>query len=111
MEAPTTKLVVQSQQSQTLSASYRSPNNPSFTHTHHIPTPPTDKVSDRTSYLSSLRKATAKLQEDINKELTSRMEEDKALEASTNGSLKTETVVDEAKEEDNYGEEVAEEED
>jgi Cu2+-containing amine oxidase len=49
------------------------------------------------------------MQETINKELTSRMEEDKAREAAATGITKSK-VVDEAKEEDNYGEEVVEEE-
>ena len=44
------------------------------------------------------------MQEQINTELTARMEEDKAREAG-NGK----GAVDEAKEEDNYGEEVVEE--
>ena len=42
------------------------------------------------------------MQETINKELTSRMEDDKAVADGKSG-------VDEAKEEDNYGEEVPEE--
>lgn len=37
------------------------------------------------------------------------MEGDKARESGTNGSSKKNGAVDEAKEEDNYGEEVAEE--
>ncbi|TVY31864.1 hypothetical protein LOCC1_G008625, partial [Lachnellula occidentalis] len=43
------------------------------------------------------------MQEEINKELTMRMEEDKAVASRVKGG------VDEAKEEDNYGEEVPEE--
>ena len=105
-ETPSTKVEASSQQYQTLSATYHSPSNPSFTHTQQIPTPPTDKVGDKTAYLSSLRKATSALQEQINKDLTSRMEEDKAREA---GASKSNGTVDEAKEEDNYGEEVVEE--
>lgn len=93
-----------------LSATYQSPTNESFTHTTHLPSPPTTNSTDRTSYLAALRKATAEMQETINKELTSRMEEDKAREAAATGNTKSK-VVDEAKEEDNYGEEVVEEED
>jgi hypothetical protein len=93
-----------------LSATYKSPTNESFTHTTQLPAPPTTNSKDRTSYLAALRKATAEMQEKINKELTSRMEEDKAREAAATGNTKSK-VVDEAKEEDNYGEEVVEEED
>ena len=51
------------------------------------------------------------MQEQINKELTARMEEDKAKEAEgLNGASKaTAKGADESKEEDNYGEEVPEE--
>ena len=92
-----------------LSATYQSPTNKSFTRTTQLPAPPTTNPTDRTSYLAALRKATAEMQETINKELTSRMEEDKAREAAATGITKSK-VVDEAKEEDNYGEEVVEEE-
>jgi hypothetical protein len=53
------------------------------------------------------------MQEQINKELTQRMEEDKAKEAEgVNGTSKAKAIgVDETKEEDNYGEEVPEDED
>lgn len=100
-------------QYQLLSASYNSPANAPFTHTEKIPTPPSDRTSDRTAYLGALRKATATMQEQINKELTQRMEEDKAKEAEgINGASKAkEKGVDESKEEDNYGEEVPEDED
>jgi hypothetical protein len=51
------------------------------------------------------------MQAQINKELTARMEEDKAKEAEElNGVSKAKAKgVDESKEEDNYGEEVPEE--
>jgi hypothetical protein len=95
------------QKFQTLSATYKSPINEPFVHSHKIPAPLSSKTTDRTTYLAALRKATAELQESINTDLTARMEEDKAREATTNGAKKG---VDEAKEEDNYGEEVVEEE-
>jgi hypothetical protein len=93
---------------QTLSATYQSPTNESFTTTYQIPAPPSDKTTDRTAYLAALREATAALQEQINIKLTARMEEDKARE-SANGFAKAKGV-DEAKEEDTYGEEIPEEE-
>lgn len=87
-----------------LSATYHSPTNEPFTHTTKLPAPPTSKTTDRTTYLAALRKATAEMQDTINKELTSRMEEDKAREGTAKAK-----AIDEAKEEDNYGEEVVEE--
>ncbi|TAQ85669.1 hypothetical protein B7494_g6011 [Chlorociboria aeruginascens] len=92
-----------------LTATYSSPTNHPFTHAQNLPPPPTDKPRDRTTYLSSLRIATAKMQEVINQELTARMEDDKANGALTIGSGVSKSKVDEAKEEDNYGEEVVEE--
>ncbi|KAI3317577.1 hypothetical protein HD806DRAFT_363852 [Xylariaceae sp. AK1471] len=88
-----------------------------------FPVPASLTVDDKTAYLRSLRTATIALQERINAELTTRMEEDNknALEQSKNTQggvdgvtkkTKTQTgaVVDEAAEEENYGEEVQEEE-
>ncbi|KUJ13150.1 uncharacterized protein LY89DRAFT_153390 [Mollisia scopiformis] len=95
---------------QILSATYNSPTNAPFTHTTKLPTPATTAPKDRTAYLSSLKAAVADLQDDINTDLTSRMEEDKAREASANGTSRSKAKgVDESKEEDNYGEEVVEE--
>lgn len=93
-----------------VSATYQSPNNAPFSSTHKLAAPLTSATSERVTYLASLRKATAELQETINKELTQRMEEDKmqaAAKAVTAGGRNG--VVDEAKEEQNYGEEVVEE--
>ncbi|KAM3536334.1 hypothetical protein MY4038_000492 [Beauveria bassiana] len=82
----------------TLTASYTSPTNEAFA----ITTPlPSSSSSDKTSRLSALRDAIADAQDTINKELTARMEEDKARDASA-------AAVDDAKEEENYGEEVQE---
>lgn len=92
-------------------ATYSSPTNAPFVITHELQAPASGTtnptVPDKTNYLSSLRVATATMQEQINKELTQRMEEDKAREASTSSKK---GAVDEAKEEENYGEEAAEEE-
>jgi hypothetical protein len=79
-----------------LTATYSSPTNAPFALTQPLPAP-----TDKTAYLAALRKATSEMQSHINKELTSRMEDDKGV-ISKSG-------VDEAKEEDNYGEEVPEE--
>lgn len=85
-----------------LSATYKSPTSEPFSITHSLPAP-SASVSDKSQYLNSLRNVLSATQDEINKQLTSRMEEDNAR--STNGAK----VVDEVKEEENYGEEVQEE--
>ena len=98
-------------QDQVLSATYTSPTNQSFTYMQKLVTPPSDSSSDRIAYLGALRKATLVMQEQINKELTLRMEEDKAREgAGVHAAAKVKAKgVNETAEEDNYGEEVPEE--
>ncbi|RKU43945.1 hypothetical protein DL546_002788 [Coniochaeta pulveracea] len=71
-----------------LSATYTSPTNAPFSVTKSLTVP-----------------AVAEVQNEVNRELTARMEEDKARDASAKAG------VDDAKEEENYGEEVVEEED
>lgn len=94
-----------------LTGSYSSPTNAPFTTTQVLQAPPSGTINptvpDKTKYLSDLRKAVATMQDQVNKELTQRMEEDKAKEAGKNGK----PAVDDAKEEENYGEEVQGEED
>ncbi|KAH7259742.1 uncharacterized protein BKA55DRAFT_688031 [Fusarium redolens] len=63
-------------------------------------TSPETSTADKSSYLKTLRASVANTQATINQELTARMEQDKARDAAA-----------EAKEEENYGEEVQEEED
>lgn len=77
-----------------LTASYASPISAPFSVSHPLPS-----IADKTTYLAALRAYVADTQSTINKELTERMEQDKARDAAT-----------EAKEEENYGEEVVEEE-
>ena len=91
-------------QNQLLSATYQSPESAPFTHAQKLAAPASTSTADKTQYLSALRKATAGMQEQINNELTARMEEDKARDASA-------SKIDDAKEEENYGEEEAGEED
>lgn len=96
-----------------LSATYISPTNPPFTLAHALEAPPSGTanptVPDKTKYLADLRQATATLQEQINKELTQRMEDDnKAAQSTKDG--KSANRVDEGKEEENYGEEAPEDE-
>jgi hypothetical protein len=95
----------------TLSATYSSNTNAPFT----VSLPLTAArdgatVESKTKYLSELRQSVISMQGQINRELTARMEEDKARDASAaaaNGAR----IVDDEKEEENYGEEVVEDED
>ncbi|CCE27380.1 hypothetical protein E4U35_007166 [Claviceps purpurea] len=84
-----------------LVATYSSPDNKHFTVTKTLDSPPSASPEDKTTYLEALRKAVTETQEQINKELTARMEEDVARG----------TATAQDKEEENYGEEVQEEED
>ncbi|GJC82208.1 Gon7 family protein [Colletotrichum tofieldiae] len=86
------------------SATYKSPTNEPFTFSESLPAPPTSGAGDKATYLNALRKSINTAQENINKELTARMEEDKVKEATRNGAA-PKSVVDEALEEENYGEE------
>ncbi|KAH7248070.1 hypothetical protein B0J15DRAFT_551725 [Fusarium solani] len=84
-----------------LTADYSSPLSEPFTVSHTLPAiSSSPSTADKTSYLEALRASIADTQATINKELTARMEQDKARDAAA-----------EAKEEENYGEEVQEEED
>ncbi|EKD12743.1 hypothetical protein MBM_08972 [Drepanopeziza brunnea f. sp. 'multigermtubi' MB_m1] len=98
--APTPQLLLppppatMTQQTPTLTASYTSPTNPPFTHTASLPalpapaspqttttqTPPTPAAAAATAqkkaYLAALRQATLQMQQEVNRELTARMEED-----------------------------------
>lgn len=89
-----------------LTATYSSPTNEPFVAAEDLQAPAAEALEDKTRYLRDLRKATLAAQEQINKELTQRMEEDKAKEAGKASKKE----ADEDKEEENYGEEVPEEE-
>lgn len=93
----------------TLSAAYTSTTNAPFTVSLPQSLPDSSaSVASRSAYLSELRKSVTGLQAEVNKELTARMEEDKARDAST-AAASGKKVVDDEKEEENYGEEVQEE--
>ncbi|CZT06268.1 hypothetical protein WAI453_006292 [Rhynchosporium graminicola] len=101
-----------------LKASYSSPTNKEFAYSTPLPPLSTSSSNplsaslftvDKTAYLSALMQATSKMQEDINRELTKRMEEDNLKAAAVSGEVKGGMKVDEKKEEENYGEEVVEE--
>jgi Gon7 family len=90
-----------------LAARYRSPTGmKDFTHGLSAKCSPKATVSETTAYLSELRSGTKTMQENINKFLTEKMEEDKTREASTKS---TKTKGQDEVEEENYGEEPAEE--
>ncbi|KAI9706348.1 MAG: hypothetical protein M1836_003353 [Candelina mexicana] len=82
-----------------LRASYVSPGaKKAFVHS--VPALPNPhNTEEKTAYLSALRSAVTKLQEEVNSFLTQKMEEDKE---TITGSVGT---VDEKEEEENYGEE------
>ncbi|MCJ1317666.1 hypothetical protein MMC15_002991 [Xylographa vitiligo] len=87
-----------------LKANYTSPSgNQKFEHPLNA-LPVELSVEEKTAYLSTLRSAVTCLQEEVNTFLTSRMEEDKAIAVQRTG------VIDDKKEEENYGEEVVEDE-
>ncbi|OOF94881.1 hypothetical protein ASPCADRAFT_6554 [Aspergillus carbonarius ITEM 5010] len=92
-----------------LHAIYSSPQQThTFEHTIASPLPSTDApsaVPAKVTYLAELRKLVPTIQNDINVFLTERMEEDKKA-AEAQGQAVSDK---EAKEEENYGEEVVEE--
>jgi hypothetical protein len=95
-------------QMNTLSAAYSSPQlNRTFEHTIHStpPNPSQQDVKTKVAYLSELRNLVPELQNDINVFLTQQMEEDKKAAEAQGRQLSDK----EAKEEENYGEEVVEE--
>lgn len=94
----------------TLSATYTSTTNAPFTVSLPLSAPlDSATVAGKIKYLVEMRQSVLSLQDQVNKELTARMEEDKEREAAAaNGAKKT---VDDEREEENYGEEVQEEED
>ncbi|KAK4165010.1 hypothetical protein QBC43DRAFT_41485 [Cladorrhinum sp. PSN259] len=87
--------------SSALSVTYISGTNVPFSISESL-TPPSDTtVSSKQIYLNSLRQSIISVQERVNKQLTERMEED--------NKRSNKPSVDDAKEEENYGEEVVEE--
>ena len=89
----------------TFSMVYRSPTNAPFE--QHV----TVDTADKTAHLQELRKTNKELQARINESLTVRMEEDRIREGKDVGTVaarRKKAGIDEAMEEDNYGEEVPE---
>ncbi|KAF7163571.1 hypothetical protein CNMCM5623_008420 [Aspergillus felis] len=94
---------------QVLRAVYEAPQPSTRTFEYQLSSPIASPSAENTkvkvAYLSELRSLVPKLQEEINVFLTERMEEDKK-EAEAQGR---QLSAKEAKEEENYGEEVVEE--
>ncbi|EXJ79559.1 hypothetical protein A1O3_07838 [Capronia epimyces CBS 606.96] len=92
--------------SATLSAVYHSPSgDKAFRHSTPLPQPGRGRALDvqaKTKYLADLRASGKKLQEEINKFLTEKMEEDRT-------GVSQQKAGDEL-EEENYGEETVEDE-
>ncbi|UNI16175.1 hypothetical protein JDV02_002639 [Purpureocillium takamizusanense] len=65
-------------------------------------------VDDKSRYLEALRRAVAETQDQVNRELTARMDEDNR---NNSNNKARELALDEAKEEENYGEDVQDDED
>ncbi|KAF2803456.1 uncharacterized protein BDZ99DRAFT_468014 [Mytilinidion resinicola] len=85
-----------------LNAVYAAPAHETRTFSSPLPTlPQSPTTSDRTAFLEALRTSVVGLQLDINEFLTKKMDEDN----KASGKL----AAEEAKEEENYGEEVVEE--
>jgi hypothetical protein len=97
MAESTTSSTAAAPASMTLTAVYTSPTSAPFSTTDTVAAPSSGSVEEKNKCLASLQGAITAVQAHINKELTARMEEDNARNAA------------DAKEEENYGEEVAEE--
>ncbi|KAK4122580.1 hypothetical protein N657DRAFT_574807 [Parathielavia appendiculata] len=94
-------------QTPTLFVTYTSATNAAF----GVSLPLTAPADSKAQYLSKLRAHVASVQQRINRELTARMEEDKARESGASAANGVSKLVDDEKEEENYGEEAQEEED
>ncbi|MCJ1397786.1 hypothetical protein MMC11_000982 [Xylographa trunciseda] len=93
-----------SDHSPSLKANYASPTE-SHSFEHPLEALPVQlSTEEKTAYLSALRSSVAQLQEEVNTFLTAKMEEDKAITVQRTG------IIDDKKEEENYGEEVVEDE-
>ncbi|KAK3304210.1 uncharacterized protein B0T15DRAFT_535803 [Chaetomium strumarium] len=100
-----------SQSQPTLSANYTSTGNASFTIHHPLTAPPSSTtVENKIASLAELRRSIIVLQNQINQELTARMEEDQARNSSATKANGVKKIIDDEKEEENYGEEVQDEE-
>ncbi|KAI0859967.1 hypothetical protein F4860DRAFT_238415 [Xylaria cubensis] len=107
-----------------LKATYTSPTQPegqlissiplSLPTSHSQSPSSSHSLTDKTTYLASLRAAIIATQETVNAALTARMEEDNNIarnDKAAAGEKKGKKKVDEVAEEENYGEEVAEDDD
>ncbi|KAI1629098.1 EKC/KEOPS complex, subunit Gon7 [Exophiala viscosa] len=95
-----------------LRAEYQSPTgSKDFQHAISAPASQDTKPLDtraKTKYLSDLRASSRKLQEDINKFLTEKMEEDKKAQGQVTTKGTSNQKAEEELEEETYGEEAPE---
>ncbi|KAH7366793.1 hypothetical protein B0T11DRAFT_274113 [Plectosphaerella cucumerina] len=90
-----------------LRATYSAPDAEPFTYELPVPAPASASPADKVASLARLRATITQVQADINRQLTANMEADKSRDAASSGK----PVVDDEKEEENYGEEVVAEDD
>ncbi|KAF2792547.1 hypothetical protein K505DRAFT_52343 [Melanomma pulvis-pyrius CBS 109.77] len=84
-----------------LTAAYTSPDSSPHTISHPLPASTPDPSTDaRIAHLAALQSSMKTLQADLNAFLTQKMDDDKAAGVAKAGK------VDDAKEEENYGEEI-----
>lgn len=100
--------------SATLCAAYHSPSGDKvFRQSIAVPQPAQGAASDtqtKTRYLSELRSSTRILQEEVNKFLTDKMEEDKKSSGPEDRTGVAKQKADDELEEEHYGEEEVEDE-
>ncbi|CRK10851.1 hypothetical protein BN1723_009189, partial [Verticillium longisporum] len=93
-----------------LSAQYSHPTDTPFTAEASTDGPSSTSTADKSAFLARLRDLVTTVQADVNTQLTQKMEEDKQRAADVGGSAANgKGAADEAKEEENYGEELPEE--
>lgn len=100
--------------SPSLRATYAAPSTPSKSFTRALsPCPSTPSTSEKTAYLSALRRSVVALQAEVNEFLTAKMEEEKAGASTAGGKLHGGAPSGardrDDEEEEGYGEEKVEE--
>jgi len=90
---------------QKLTADYNAPSSESRSFSHSLPLcSSTPSTEGRRAYLSALHASIGKLQDEVNSFLTQKMEDDRKTATDGRG------IMDEVKEEQNYGEEAIDDE-
>ncbi|KAM0335203.1 hypothetical protein ACHAQA_000245 [Verticillium albo-atrum] len=92
-----------------LSAQYSHPTDTLFTAKASTAAPSSTSTAEKSAYLARLRDLVTTVQADVNTHLTQKMEEDKQRAAAEGTAPRGKNAADDAKEEENYGEELPEE--